>query len=171
MPPHRVLLVAAFAAACLLLPAAAAQACAGAGTQVTSANLGRASSATQCLVNAARRRAGLGRLHNASALDRAAAEHSRDMVAHGFFDHVSPGGSTPRARAGAAGFAGKAIGETIAWASGGVTPSAIVRMWMHSAPHRRVLLSGAFDAIGIGVAKGAPGRGGTGATFTADLGS
>lgn len=171
MPPHRVLLVAALAAACLLLPAAAAHACAGAGKTVTSRTIARASSATQCLVNAARRRAGLGALRDAGALDRAAGEHAHDMVARDFFDHVSPGGSTPAARASAAGFPGRSVGETIAWASGGVTPAAIVRMWMNSPPHRQVLLSGAFDVIGIGIAKGAPGHGRSGATFTADLGS
>ena len=169
MPPHRVPLTVTLVVACLLLPAAAAHACAGAKAPVRS-NLARAASATHCLVNAARARSGLRRLQDASALDRAAGAHSRDMVRRGFFDHVSPGGSTPRQRARGAGFTGGSIGETIAWSAGAATPAAIVAMWMRSAAHRQVLLAGGFDAIGIGIARGTPGGRG-GATFTADLGS
>ena len=99
MPPHRVPLAATLVVACLLVPAAAADACAGAKRPV-GANVARAARATRCLVDAARARAGLSRLRDAGALDRAAAAHARDMVRRGFFDHVSPGGSTTaRARA------------------------------------------------------------------------
>ncbi|MGZ4275941.1 MAG: CAP domain-containing protein [Solirubrobacteraceae bacterium] len=171
MPPHRAPLAATLAVACLLVSAPAAGACAGAGAPVKPGSVARAAKATRCLVNIARARAGLGRLRDAGALDRAAGEHSRDMVRRGFFDHVSPGGSTPRQRAHHFGYGGASIGETIAWASGAATPAAIVSMWMNSPPHRQVLLGGGFDLIGIGVARGAPGQGGSGATFTADLGS
>lgn len=169
MPPHRVPLAVTLVVACLLVPAAAASACAGAKRPV-GANLARAARATHCLVDAARARAGLSRLRDAGALDRAAAGHARDMVRRGFFDHVSPSGSTPAQRAHSAGFSGTSIGETIAWSSGAATPASIVRMWLHSPPHREVLLARAFDALGIGIARGAPGHGSSGATFTADLG-
>ncbi|MDP9347050.1 MAG: CAP domain-containing protein [Actinomycetota bacterium] len=170
MPPHRVPLTVTLVVACLLVPVAAADACAGATSPVRS-NLARAASATHCLVNDARARSGRGRLHDAGTLDRAAGEHARDMVRRDFFDHVSPDGSTPAQRARGAGYAGASVGETIAWSSGGATPAAIVSMWMNSAPHRLVLLAGGFDVLGIGVAPGAPGLGGEGVTFTADLGS
>jgi uncharacterized protein YkwD len=169
MPPHRVPLAVTLIVTCLLLPAAAAHACAGANAPVRS-DLERATRATHCLLNAARAQSGVGRLRDAGALDRAARAHSLDMVRRDFFDHVSPGGSTPRQRARGAGFEGASIGETIAWSSGAATPAAIVSMWMRSAPHRQVLLRGGFDAIGVGIARGTPGGGG-GATFTADLGS
>lgn len=169
MPPHRVPLTVTLVVACLLAVPAAASACAGARAPVRS-NLARAASATHCLVNAARARSGLPGLRDAGALDHAAGAHARDMVRRDFFDHVSPGGSTPKQRARSAGYGGSSIGETIAWSSGAATPAAIVAMWMRSPPHRQVLLAGGFDAIGIGIARGAPGRSG-GATFTADLGS
>ena len=168
MPPHRVPLTVTLVVACLLLPAAVANA--RRRESPVRSNLARAASATHCLVNAARARSGLRRLHDAGSLDRAAGAHARDMVRRDFFDHVSPGGSTPKQRARAAGFSGASVGETIAWSSGAATPAAIVAMWMRSAPHRQVLLAGGFDAIGIGIARGTPGRRG-GATFTADLGS
>jgi uncharacterized protein YkwD len=169
MPPHRVPLAVTLVVACLLVGPAVANACTGA-TAPVGANVARAERVTQCLVNAARRRAGRHRLREAGALDRAAAQHARDMVRRDFFDHVSPGGATPTQRARSAGYGGRSVGETIAWASGAATPAAIVRMWMHSPPHRQVLLHGGFDVIGIGIARGAPG-GGSGATFTADLGT
>ena len=168
MPPHRVPL-ATLVVVCLLVPAAAANACAGAKRPVA-ADLARAVRATHCLVDAARVRSGLPRLRDAGPLDRAAAEHARDMVRRDFFDHVSPGGSTPAQRVRSAGFSGTAVGETIAWSTGAVTPASIVRMWMRSPPHRKVLLAPIFSALGIGIARGAPGHGGSGATFTADLG-
>ncbi len=169
MPPHRVL-AATLVVACLLVPAAAASACGGAERPVRT-NLVRAARATHCLVNAARARAGLPRLRDAGALDRAAAGHARDMVRRDYFDHVAPGGGTPAQRARDAGFDGARVGETIAWSEGGATPASIVRMWMQSPPHRQVLLAGGFGTLGVGIARGAPGRGAAGATFTADLGS
>ncbi|MEN3285163.1 MAG: hypothetical protein V7607_6303, partial [Solirubrobacteraceae bacterium] len=63
-----------------------------------------------------------------------------------------------------------AIGETIAWGSGGLaSPSSIVRSWLRSPGHRAILLDGRYDDAGIGIALGAPG-GSSGATFTGDFG-
>jgi uncharacterized protein YkwD len=43
--------------------------------------------------------------------------------------------------------------------------------WMHSPPHRRVILDRSFREIGIGVARGVPVPDqGDGATFVLDLG-
>lgn len=169
MPPHRVPLVATLVVVCLLVSAAAANACPGA-TAPVAANLARAAKATRCLVNAVRAHAGLRRLNDAGSLDRAASGHAYDMVRRDFFDHVSPGGSTPRQRAHSAGYGGVSIGETIAWATDEATPGAIVALWMSSAPHRSVLLRGRFGVIGVGIAPGGPGSGGAGTTLTADLG-
>jgi uncharacterized protein YkwD len=48
-------------------------------------------------------------------------------------------------------------GENIAWATGpSATPQAIVRLWMHSPPHRADILRPRFMQIGVGVAQGAP---------------
>ena len=63
----------------------------------------------------------------------------------------------------------KAVGETIGMVSGCSTSASaqIVKMWLDSPPHRRILLSPRYRVVGVGVAAGG-GRDGTG--FTADFG-
>jgi uncharacterized protein YkwD len=127
------------------------------------------------LINEARSKRGLGELDSASALTRAAAAHSRDMVSHDFFSHTSPAGATMQQRIDRAGYFNGAsrwsAGETIAWGSGSLaSPAAIVRSWLRSPPHRAILLQSKFDDVGIGIAIGAP-DGGDGATFTGDFGA
>ena len=174
MARQRLPLTLAACAACLLGPAAAASACDDASTPPTRATVASARSATLCLINAARGKHGLGQLGTTGSLARAATEHSRDMATHDFFSHDSPGGSTPKGRIAAVGYldgaSSWAIGETIAWGSGGMaSPSSIVRSWLRSPGHRAILLDGRYDDVGIGIALGAP-VGGSGATFTGDFG-
>jgi len=80
------------------------------------------------------------------------------MVRQGFFSHTAPGGRTlsDRLRAARYGHAA-AVGEALAWGQGDrAAPRAIVRAWMHSAPHRAVLLGRNYRHVGIGVALGSP---------------
>ena len=84
------------------------------------------------------------------------------MVRRGYFEHTSPGGSTPRDPRRRAGYRGGAVGETIAFAVPAATPGA------HGAPlaagrrpHRRILLNPAMRDVGVGIARGAPLGGGT----------
>jgi uncharacterized protein YkwD len=174
MARQRLPLTLAACAACLLGPAAVASACDDASESPTRDTVGRARSATLCLINEARAKRGLPRLGTTGSLTDAATAHSRNMVANDFFSHSSPGGSTPKARIAAAGYldgaSSWAIGETIAWGSGAsASPASIVRMWLRSPGHRAILLDGRFDDVGIGIALGAP-DGGGGATFTGDFG-
>jgi uncharacterized protein YkwD len=175
MARHRTLCIVAATVACSFVPAAAASACAGARSRPSQASLERAIRATVCLINDARGDHGLGRLRTAGSLEKAAAAHSRDMVRNDFFSHDSPTGSTPKERIDRAGYfdgaSSWAMGETIAWGSGGrATPASIVRSWLNSPGHRAILLDGRYKDLGIGIALGAPGRGG-GATFTGDFGA
>ena len=73
------------------------------------------------------------------------------MIARGYFAHESPEGRTARERADEAGY-GPAllVGETIAY--GQRTAGAVVDDWLASASHRRILLDGRFDELGVGVA-------------------
>jgi uncharacterized protein YkwD len=174
MARKRLPLTLAACAACLLGPVAAASACDDASDSPTRATVARARSATLCLINEERSKRGLSRLGSTASLTEAATAHSRSMVDNDFFSHSSPGGRTPRARVAAAGYfdgaSSWAIGETIAWGSGGsASPSSIVRSWLRSPGHRAILLDGRFDDAGIGIALGSPGGGG-GATFTGDFG-
>jgi uncharacterized protein YkwD len=41
------------------------------------------------------------------------------------------------------------VGENLAWRIG-CEPGAIVSMWLHSAPHRKIMLSRSFRRIGVG---------------------
>ena len=176
MARHRTLCIVAATVACSLVPAATASACAGSRSRPAPASLERAVRATVCLINEARNDHGLGDLRATGALEKAAVGHSRDMVRNDFFSHDSPTGSTPKQRIDRAGYFDGAsswsLGETIAWGSGGrATPSAIVRSWLASPPHRAILLDGRYKDLGVGIALGAPGSGDGGATFTGDFGA
>ncbi|MBI5105289.1 MAG: CAP domain-containing protein [Solirubrobacterales bacterium] len=182
MSRSRALLLPALAAVAAALPAAGAPAaavaspCGNAALKPTSANLPAVRHATLCLLNRERRSRGLRGLKQHRALERAASRYARAMVRHGFFDHVSPGGSTMVGRVRDTSYLSGAgswsLGENLAWGSGSrATPSQTVDAWMHSPGHRRNILDGRFREIGIGVATGAPVRvGGDAATYATDFG-
>jgi uncharacterized protein YkwD len=132
-----------------------------------------AGAAVVCLVNRERTKRNLAPLRESAPLRAAAGRYARQMVAGGFFAHVSPAGSTLRARIAGVGYVGTSaytLGENIATGSGGLgAPTAIVASWMGSPGHRRNILARDFRDIGIGVADGMPGAGG-GATYVADFG-
>jgi uncharacterized protein YkwD len=152
----------------LALPVTGAFACPGEGSPPGTAAYSRA---VECLVNQQRASAGLSALSHDRHLARAARRYSTTMVRQGFFDHVSPSGSTLGSRAKAAGWSGQTLGETIGWGAGELaTPSAIVSGWMNSPPHREILLGGEFRKVGLGVASGSPEGIGGAATVTADFG-
>ena len=182
MPPKRSLLAAA-AALSLAAPAVASAdpppACPHADEVPTAATVTQARVATLCLLNRERATHGRGALRANLALRGAAASFSQAMVAHDFFDHVSPGGSTVVSRVRRTSYLDSArswmLGENIAWGSGSLsTPAKTVDAWMHSAGHRRNILAKGFDHIGIGIALGAPvplPAAQPAATYTTDFGS
>jgi uncharacterized protein YkwD len=156
---------------------ASAATCADAHLVPSRTNLSRVATATLCLINQQRTTRGLPRLHPKPALEAAATAHSQDMVARGYFDHVSPAGVSPLARISRAGYlragSGYSIGENIAAATGSATPTEIVNMWMHSAGHRANILNPVYRDTGVGVASGLPSPvgSGPGATYTEDFGT
>ena len=117
----------------------------------------RAEHTILCLINAQRARHGVPRLRLSSGLARAARGHAKDMVRRGYFDHYSPGGSSPSSRAADEGYRATTIAEDLAFGSGTwSTPAGTVAQWLDSAPHRRILLSPRVRDVGIGAAHGAP---------------
>ena len=162
----RVLIVVCFAVlAFLALPAVSALACSGAQSQPGTVSSRTYTRAVQCLVNEQRAANGLYALGRDRRLARAARRYSAAMVRQGFFDHVSPSGSTLSSRARDAGWSGSTLGETLGWGAGTLaTPAAIVNGWMNSPPHRAILLEGSFHRIGI-----ARHSSGFGMLFTADF--
>jgi uncharacterized protein YkwD len=132
--------------------------------------------ALRCLVNATRAQHGLPSLRSSAQLNAAADAFSADMVARGFFAHVTPDGRSVTDRVRATGYLGGsqdwALGEDIGWGTGSAsTPDSIFQAFMNSPPHRRVILSHDFHEIGVGVAGGVPVAGqGAGSTFVLDFG-
>ena len=154
-------------------PRPASANCPGAEAQPSAATIGQAQQATLCLLNERRAQQGLGPLGRDAMLESAATGFSHRMVAERFFSHESPDGGTLRDRLAAyvSGLSEWAIGENIAWGTGGYsTPGSIVEMWMNSSGHRANILSARYGALGIGIAPGNP-RGGGGATYTTDFGN
>jgi uncharacterized protein YkwD len=97
-------------------------------------------------------------LKYSAALEKAAFEHSKDMIKHHFYSHTSPveGKETHSKRIRAEGVHGQYTGENIAYRSH-VTDTYLnqakqfVTGWMESPGHRRNILNGSYQYIGCGV--------------------
>ena len=122
MARHRTLCIVAATVACSLVPAATASACAGSRSRPSPASLERADSRDRVPDQPGARQNGLGALRTTGALARPRRPQPRHGP-HDFFAHDSPTGSTPKERIDRAGYfdgaASWAMGETIAWGSGG----------------------------------------------------
>lgn len=169
-------IAALIASACVAAPAAAAAAdapttapvrtpqCPHAYDQPTITTIAQARSATLCLLNIQRHKAGLTTLRTQRTLSATAGHYARTLVTGKFFAHVTPGGQKlgTRLRAYEAGWSSWTIGENLAWGSGEAsTPAAIVDAWMHSPGHRANILNPRFADLGIGIHLGAPTSNGT----------
>ena len=182
------LTIAALAAAALAIAApadakakrvtaqAAAEACPGATEVPTGSTANSAERTILCLLNVERTSRGVGRLRSNERLASAATGHSRDMVRRDYFSHVSPGGGTMSERIKEAGYLGRSrsysFGENLAWGTGDLaSPLKIVEAWMRSPGHKRNILYGTFEEVGVGLVLGAPGHGSEGATYTTEFGA
>lgn len=106
------------------------------------------------LINRERRAAGLEDLQLDAPLSRVAASHSRDMIANGFFGHVSPDSGTLSDRLGKAGIIFQAAGENLAMAQNVAEANAAL---FESPGHRANLLNPEFTHVGIGRVRRADG--------------
>lgn len=138
-----------------------------------------AASSIACLVNAERTSRGIAALTRDGDLAQAARGHASDMSRHQFFAHVNQAGEGLSDRLRDAGYGrpgdGWRAAEDLGWGTGQrATPNALVDAWLDSPPHRRILLSSAYEELGVGVALGAPKAttgGLPGATYAMDLGT
>jgi uncharacterized protein YkwD len=157
-------------------PAADASACAAAHATPGQASRTELARAVVCVSNAERRRHGLHELKVNSRLSQAAQRHSRDMVRRGYFAHTGLSGDTFVQRIRAAGYLDSAftwlVGENLAWGWGASgSPGGILKAWLHSPEHRKILLRPSYREVGVGVALGGPHPvAAPDATFTADFG-
>jgi uncharacterized protein YkwD len=169
--PRKLLVAALAVALALVVPTAEGAVCAQADAMPAQASRVDVERATLCAINLERREHGLARVERNRELTLAARRHSLDMVRRSYFAHT---GFLTRIRS--SGYLqtdGRwLVGETLAWGWGeGATPYAIVRAWMGSPDHRRILLRPAYREVGVGVVWGAPQeRDLPEATFTADFG-
>jgi uncharacterized protein YkwD len=105
------------------------------------------------LLNGIRQQHGLSLFAGSTELRNAARSHSDDMLARDYFDHDSPTEAWDT-RVGRY-LSSTLIGEDIAWGTGSYgTPAGLVSQWMHSAPHRHVILMAGMHRIGLGISTG-----------------
>jgi uncharacterized protein YkwD len=96
-----------------------------------------------------------GPLQADAVLQTAAREHSRDMGAGNYFEHVSLDGRSPTDRMRAAGWSGRMSGENIFGGekNGGTLSAAeVVDGWMRSPGHCSNIMNPRFKTIGVGYA-------------------
>lgn len=182
--PHVRVLIAAFAAAALLAPAAAAArpqpSCRNVDDVPTASTIAAAEDSVSCLINVERAKRGLRPVTHLATLGATARAYSRDMVRRDFFAHVTPTGGTltDRMRRARYGSATKdwSAGEIIGWGTGSLaTPAALADEWLASPSHRSIMLDPRFKQFGAGIAAGVPERedaqaSGGGATYTVEFG-
>ncbi len=81
--------------------------------------------------------------------------HSADMATRDYFSHYAPGGVSPFQRIRAAGYRYRAAGENIAAGRSLSSPEAVVRAWLKSPAHCRVLMNRSYKDLGVGRVEGA----------------
>jgi uncharacterized protein YkwD len=151
--------------------------CGGASLLPSRANIARVARATLCLIERERRAFHLRLLRANGSLQRIAAKQARDMVVGDYFGDNSLAGGTPWQRITASPYGARARGlsaaQNIGWGTASsATPAAMVSGWMLSPPHRRIMLTGGYRDIGVGIAPAAPSSltdGVPGATYTVEF--
>ena len=104
------------------------------------------------LVNAHREKAGCNELVWMDPIAAVAQKHSDDMVARGYFSHVSLEGTTPFQRLERAGLRFIRAAENIA--AGQQTAEQVMTSWLNSPGHRRNIEDCAMREHGIGLSRG-----------------
>lgn len=100
------------------------------------------------LINQARTGHGLAPLHQDLRLQAAARRHTTLMALQKTLSHQLPGESVLGKRLELNGAHSYVAGETAAFNR---TAAAAQESFMHSAPHRRIILDSQYDAVGVGV--------------------
>lgn len=152
--------------------------CAYTELQPNSTDLALVDTATLCLINRVRAAYHLRSLRFSWPLQSVATGQAQDMVIGDYFGDRSLSGRTPLQRILATPYPGRAwrlsTAQNIGWATGPLaTPAGIVEAWMHSPPHRRIILTPSFRDIGVGATPAAPSslsEGLEGATYTIEFG-
>ncbi len=104
-------------------------------------------------INRVRALHGVAPVYPSAQLQVASTHHTDDMMAHNYFAHTSPTGSSVYSRIVGSGFVNGYSwlgGETLAWGTGSLaTPLSTVRAWLASPEHRAIMLSSTYHWVGI----------------------
>lgn len=124
------------------------------------------------LINQERQNHGLSPLSQHASLRTAARRHSQDMACNDHFSHTGTDGSTLGSRLSSAGYSYTWAAENIAASSSqSFSPGAVVNRWMNSPGHKKNILSGKAQHIGVGFRYAGDGNAGDfDAYYTADFG-
>jgi uncharacterized protein YkwD len=155
--------------AALLMPAAAlamsakgkSRSCAYANLRPTSTNAARIDTATLCLIDRVRLTYRLRALHANRELQSVANAKTTSMVSRDYFSDNSPSGQSPAALIAAIPYGAHAsslsTAQDLGWGTlADATPTGIVTAWMHSPPHREIILTATFRDAGVGVVPAVP---------------
>jgi uncharacterized protein YkwD len=137
--------------------------------------------ATLCLMNDVRAAYGLHALRANRVLATIASGQASDMVRGDYFSDQSLSGQTPLARIMASSYsvprahARLLTAQNIGWGTGpNATPAGMVKAWMQSPPHRRIILTAAYRDAGVGVSPSVPSALGSGwlaGTYAVEFGA
>jgi|HubBroStandDraft_3_1064219.scaffolds.fasta_scaffold01189_6 uncharacterized protein YkwD len=130
-----------------------------------------------CLIDRERAHYRLPALRVNPDLQGIASTLSSEMAVRGYFGDDSAEGETPWQRIDSSPYAFGAqtllAGQNIGWGTNGLaTPMGMVSEWMHSAPHRKIILTSGYRDVGAGAAPIAPSSltdEHPGATYTVEL--
>lgn len=159
--------------------AAASSAATGPVVRSAAVQLNDAEQMALRLINRQRTKHGLHALRLNALLTAAARAHSSEMGDRQYFSHSSSDGQSFASRIASFGYSRKGyrawrVGENIYWGAGLFgTAVAAVDDWMHSAAHRRVILTRGLRDIGLGAvdcSKGFDAANSTVTFFTMDVG-
>jgi uncharacterized protein YkwD len=92
-----------------------------------------------------------------AVLATSADAHSADMANSDYFSHYSKSGASPFQRMRAAGYSYRAAGENIAAGRSLSSPEAVVKAWLKSPGHCKVIMNGKYKELGVGRVEG-PGK-------------
>jgi uncharacterized protein YkwD len=151
--------------------------CAYANLRPTFADTAIVERATLCLIEQVRAAYHLQPLRSNHELRAVAGKQATNMVSHDYFSDNSPSGQTAGTLIAALPYGAHAsrlaTGQNLGWGTrSAATPAGIVTAWMHSRPHREVILTGAFRDVGVGVSPAVPsilGHGTRGATYAVEF--
>ena len=156
-------LPATLGAGALASASAATGPCVGVRVTPNARNAALIDSATLCLMNELRAEHGLHPLHDNGTLASIATGQAGDMVRGDYFGDDSLSGASPLSRIKASGYSVPTshvrllTAQNIGWGTGpNATPAGIVKAWMQSPPHRRIILTAAYRDAGVGVAPTVP---------------